>query len=129
MNNNTIYTDEETELLKLTKKVRVDALNNLVKNGPPDKTNELRVMNELATSLDKLVTDSANARLKHQDTQNNAELADLVRQTLINSRQKKLVSEKDRTIPKDKTLDSVVPGQTEMLPTPLDPSEFIDVEE
>lgn len=127
-NNNSIFTDEENEILELTKKVRVDALKTLVKDGSPTKTNELRILNELSTSLDRVVQDSAANRLKSEDVKNSGATIDLVRETLLHAGKMKseMTVEKTRELDNSFQLENIVPGHTDINPGQLDPSEFVE---
>lgn len=124
--NNTIYTPEEEEILNLTKKVRVDIVNNMVKNGVPERSGDIRVLNEVSSSLDKLISDSANARIKHQDTANNKASAELIIAAIM-SKKKDIPIQVNRKTEIDDVIDiEVVPGQMDINPAKLNPSDFIE---
>ena len=133
INNNTIFSEEEQALLEKSKNLRVTLVDNLIKNADPKDRNygsTARVANELLTSLDKQITDSATIRVKHQDVQNNEATADLVRQTLINSRKlKNTTGVRNLELDPSLKLDNIVPGQTDINPGQLDPSEFVETDE
>lgn len=130
MADDTIFTDEERAILELTKKVRVDAIKSLVKNGSPTRTNELRILNEISTSLDKVVQDSASNRLKSDDVKNSNATIDLVRETLLNAQRikSKITINGPRELDNSFKLDNIVPGHTDINPGKLEPSEFIDTD-
>jgi len=129
MSDNSIFTDDEKEILELTKKVRIDALKSLTKNGSPVKTNELRILNEISTSLDKVVQDSASNRLKSEDVKNSSATVDLVRETLLNAQKikSKMTMNTVRELDSNFKLEHIVPGHTDINPGKLEPSEFIDI--
>lgn len=73
-NNNSIYTQEELDVLKLTREKRLTIVNDMTRNGTPSKAGEVEVLNQVLTSLDKSVHDTVSNRLKHQENNNKAEI-------------------------------------------------------
>jgi len=127
--NNSIYTEDELEILNLTKKVRVDIVENMTKNGVPERSSDIRVLNEVAGSLDKLISDSANTRVKHQDSANNKAAAELVIAALRDRGNRK-TTPVERDIVLDDSVDvEVVPGQMDINPDKLSPGDFITIED
>lgn len=72
--NNSIYTQEELDVLKLTREKRLTIVNDMTRNGTPVKAGEVEVLNQVLTSLDKSVHDTVSNRLKHQENNNKAEI-------------------------------------------------------
>jgi len=127
-NNKSIYTDEENEILDLTKRVRVDTLKNMVKDGVPERSGDIRVMNELAGSLDKLVVDTANTRIKHQDSSDAKATADLVVAALMHRSTPTNTPQRTTTVLAKEITVETVPGQMDINPEQLNPGDFIDAE-
>lgn len=72
-NNNSLYTQEELDILKLTREKRLTMVNDMTKGGTPGYK-EVEVINQMLTSLDKSVHDSVSNRVKLQDTNNKTEI-------------------------------------------------------
>ena len=129
MAESSIFTKEEQELLEFTKKIRVNTLNKMVENGVPESTSEIRVLNELATSLDKQVNDNAANRLKHNDNNNKEAVLDLVSELIKNSAIDKAnankATEVDRVIPKELLPTDIVDGELDVGSQNLDPADYI----
>ena len=123
---NTIYTKEEEEILNLTKKVRVDIVKNMIKNGVPERSGDIRVLNEVASSLDKVISDSANSRIKHQDSANTKASAELVVAALLSKKNELPIVENRTLVIDDSVTVEVVPGQMDINPDKLNPSDFIE---
>ena len=75
MDNNSIYTQEEQDLLKLSQTTRKKIIEDMTKNGIPSYK-EVEVLNQVLASLDKSVNDAATIRQKHQDSNARAENLD-----------------------------------------------------
>lgn len=116
---NELYTPEELEQLNSGKKIRSELVTNLIKNADPGSKyygSTARVVNELLTSLDKSIHDSANTRLKHQDAQNANNTLDVIADIFkhIHSSSKNLPV-RNTVILEDKFLpDDVVPGELDI---------------
>jgi hypothetical protein len=132
--NNSIYTEEELALLNKSKSMRVQMVDAVFKEsgGAPTHGGTIRVVNEVLTSLDKTVNDAAQARLKHQETQNQGEILDTVAAVF-----KAVASQKSSHRAEDVILevttkevpDDIVPGETEIHPDQLMIEDFIQREE
>lgn len=89
-NNNSIYTQEELDILKLTREKRLTIVNDMTRNGTPPKAGEVEVLNQVLTSLDKSVHDTVSNRLKHQENNNKAEImlsvAEAIKQVKANNK-------------------------------------------
>lgn len=86
---NSIYTQEELDILKLTKEKRLTIVNDMTKNGTPGYK-EVEIVNQVLTALDKSVHDSVSNRLKHQENNNKAEIllsvAEMIKQVKVNNK-------------------------------------------
>jgi len=128
-----MFTPEEQEILELTKKVRVDTLKKMVEKGVPERSGDIRVLVELSSSLDKVINDTATNRLKMQDTQNNKANAEMIVAAIMAKKDTNVNVNIDRPseLPDEVIEIEVVPGQTDINPAKLNPSEFLpqDTEE
>lgn len=86
---NSIYTQEELDILKLTKEKRLTIVNDMTKNGTPGYK-EVEIVNQVLTALDKSVHDSVSNRLKHQENNNKAEIllsvAEMIKQVKVSNK-------------------------------------------
>jgi hypothetical protein len=129
--NKTIFTPDEQRILNFTKAKRLQSVEALYKNGSPEKTNELRIANELMTSLDKAINDQATNRLKYQETQSKGEVANKLAglaRAIAESRAKRRpigILETDANyVP-----DDIVEGEMDINPDMLDPNEYLSPNE
>ena len=128
--NNGIFTEEEQELMELTKKVRVDVIKNMVKNGPPEKTREIEVLVMTASSLDKQVNDNAANRLKFQDNNNKEAVLDIVAEALkAVSKSNGKIQPAITSLPQEHMVDDFAPGEAIIDAEVLEISDFIPKEE
>ena len=127
--NSGIYTDDELKLLDTTKKVRLDIIKDMTKNGVPDRVGDLRVLNEVMTSAESSMHTQVNNRLKHQDTGNTEAMLELVAETL---KQAANVHTTPRTtpvvLPDEHTTIDIVPGETDINPSQLSIEDFVKQE-
>ena len=124
-----LYTEEELDLLEKSKKLRVGLVDNLVIHADPTAKNynsTARVVNELLTSLDKTIHDSANTRLKHQDSQNVGNIADImagifkeIHTQNANAPKRETVILEDKFLP-----DNLVPGELSIEQPVLELKDF-----
>ena len=125
--NNSIYTEDELSILERGKKVRLSIVDNMTKDGMvPDRVGDIRVLNEVVSGLEKSVHDSANNRLKLQDSQNQEAVAENVAELLKQMAMKKPVNKGNRVIELSESFVPVdiVPGETEVSPEQLDIQDF-----
>jgi hypothetical protein len=84
-------------------------------------------MTELAGSLDKVVTDSANIRVKHSDVQSKEAMAGIVAATLAAVSSRKVpVSAREIALPDSIDVEIIVPGNMDINPTQLNISDFVN---
>ena len=86
MDNNSIYTADELEILELTKRKRIDIVNDMTKGGIPGYK-EVEILNQVLAGLDKSVNDAATMRQKHQDSNARADAIAKVIETIKQIRQ------------------------------------------
>jgi len=124
--NTTIYTEEELALLDKTKKIRLDVADNMIKNGVPNNVGEIRVLNEVLTTLDKSVNETVANRLKHNENENKEALLDTVALALSNIQQSKVAAtDRDIDAPDEVIPTDIVPGETDIGVSQLNASDFI----
>ena len=133
MDNNSIYTQEEQDLLKLSQTTRKKIIEDMTKNGIPSYK-EVEVLNQVLASLDKSVNDAATIRQKHQDSNARAETIASVVEIL------KQVKEQNALVAGRENLDDVeldiefipvdiVPGEQDMDQRQLTLDEMMEEEE
>lgn len=118
MDNNSIYTQEEQELLKISKDVRKQIIQDMMKGGTPSYK-EVEVLNQVMSALDKSVNDAATIRQKHQDSNAKAETLAAVLETIKQiSNQEAMAARANKQIETelDATFipDDIVPGEQDM---------------
>lgn len=118
MDNNSIYTQEEQELLKISKDVRKQIIQDMMKGGTPSYK-EVEVLNQVMSALDKSVNDAATIRQKHQDSNAKAETLAAVLETIKQiSNQEAIAARANKQIETelDATFipDDIVPGEQDM---------------
>ncbi len=131
---NELYTPEELEQLDTGKKIRTELVTNLVKNADPGSKyygSQARVVNELLTSLDKSIHDSANTRLKHQETQNANNTLDVIADVFKYLHTNKAdIQPRETIILDDKFLpDDAVPGELDIDQPMLEIKDFETIKE
>lgn len=115
MDNNSIYTQEEQDLLKLSQTTRKKIIEDMTKNGIPSYK-EVEVLNQVLASLDKSVNDAATIRQKHQDSNARAETIASVVEIL------KQVKEQNALVAGRENLDDVE-LDIEFIPVDIVPGE------
>jgi len=130
IDNNSIYTEKEQAILEKTISVRSRIVDELTKDGQvPYKSGDIRVLNEVMNSLDVSVNNSANTRLKSEDTKNNAQLHEMVAAMLnqidVNSDNKAVNDVVEVELLDEYIPDDTVPGEMDINPETLDTSMFV----
>lgn len=117
MENTSIYTQEELDILKLTKEKRLAMVEDMTKGGTPGYK-EVEVINQMLTSLEKSVHDTVSNRLKHQDNSNKAEIlstvAEAIKSIKANSQNIPEVEEIDLLLEDKFIPDDIVTGEQDM---------------
>lgn len=117
MENTSIYTQEELDILKLTKEKRLTMVEDMTKGGTPGYK-EVEVINQMLTSLEKSVHDTVSNRLKHQDNSNKAEIlstvAEAIKSIKANSQNVPEVEEIDLLLEDKFIPDDIVTGEQDM---------------
>lgn len=129
MDNNSILTSEEQEVLKMTHEYRKQILYKAFENGAPNNSKDVEAINGVLNSMDKAAYDAANTRLKHQDTQNSSMLLDTIAEVIktVQEQKRKYVDEdveRKITIPEDKQITDIVPGEMKVEKDELTLQEF-----
>jgi len=127
--NNTIYTGTEIGLLQKLSGIRLDTIDNMIKDGKvPDKVGEIRVLNEMITAAETNIQKSAENRLKHQDSMNKDSLLDTVAEMLkviSKTTASHTVARLTNELPDTYLPTDIVEGEIEIQPEALDPSKFL----
>ena len=126
--NNSVYTEEELNILKKTEEIRLRIVNKMTEKDIPSKTSELRVLNEILNSLDKSVHDKVSNKLKQKENENKSAMLDTVAEalTIITKKQKQQVIQ-NRTIevPDSVVPDDIVPGETDINSLPIELEDIV----
>lgn len=126
--NSTGYSNEDLKTLNDGIELRKRLVNNVIENGLPKKSGDMRVINEILSSNDKSIHDKTNNIIKHQTGQTSEETIKMVASILIESK-KKLNDLPDRDTSEevdDKVLDiDTVEGETDIQPEKLNIEDFI----
>jgi len=128
MNNNKIYTDEELEQLATIKKTRMDIIGSMTVDGVPTRSGDIRVLNEVLTSADKMISDSANTRLKQADSASNGAATEMVIQLLMQAKADKAncrINTNAPNITGEAAVVATVSGETDINPEPLVATDFV----
>lgn len=127
---NSIFTAEESADLKRFSDLRKDLINVMVKDGTPDNTREIRLLNELLVAGEANIQKTAENRLKHEDNLNKEAIAESVSLLLkkIQNNKNDLPSRGTDSVEVGENLIPVdlVPGETEINPIKLNPEEFLN---
>lgn len=108
-----VFLPEETRVLDKTLQLREDIIDNFIKNGLPDKTNEIRVLNELMNSMDSQVLSKVDKRLKVKEDSNNEVAINVIKELLKknDSKREALPVNKDLYIDIELDISEVVFGE------------------
>lgn len=123
-----VYTEEELEIINKSKNIRLQIVDAMTKDRVPTDSREVRVINEVLTSLDKTVHDTANTRIKHQDSANKEAILDMVAETLKQTAKRRKEIDPStlvREVPTEYLEIDTVPGETEIQPGRLNPTDFL----
>jgi len=126
--NNSIYTSEEQKQLDTIKKVRFDIIDVMTKEGPPDAVGEIRVLNEVLNSADKMIVDTATIRTKQEAVNTNGAAVEMVVELLRQSRANKQEFDKEGNVPTilaNVKQIALVDGEGDITPEPLVPDDFV----
>jgi len=85
MDNSSIYGTDEQRILDKTMDVREQMVDNFIRGGVPEKTNEIRVINEVLNSMDAQVMSKVSNRLKTDESKNDSEILSMVKNILLSS--------------------------------------------
>jgi len=127
---NSIYTEEEQEVLDLVKSTRINIIKDMTNEGTsvPDNVGKIRVLNEVLTATDKMIAETATIRVKQTEAANSGATTAMVVELLKKSRtmQQQFIGEgKPPVIEQEVAKVDLVPGETDVNPEPLDPEEFV----
>ena len=113
-NNNSLYTQEELDILKLTREKRLTMVNDMTKGGTPGYK-EVEVINQMLTSLDKSVHDSVSNRVKLQDTNNKTEILASVAEAIKQlNMQRAKAKQSNEVVDVEHIPIDLVPGEQDM---------------
>ena len=76
------YNQEELDTLEKAKRIRMGIVDAMVKDGIPDNTREIRLLNEVLMSMESSIHTGVANRIKYVDGQNTANIQATVAETL-----------------------------------------------
>lgn len=121
-----IYTEQEEELLKYTEEKRIQMVDNFFKDGIPSTTGEVRVVNEVLTSLENSLHTKVSNRLKNEENKNNGDVLATVVETIKQIRTNISNSSINTKEFNKNTIEyELVPGETDINTKELEQSDFI----
>jgi len=109
-----LYLPEEYRLINKTVNIRERIVDEMIKDGLPYKTNEIRVINELLNSIDSNVLGRVDRRIKQKSEEGEKDMRDLVKAIILEGEKiKKEMKpvELNQELPEEYILETVVPGE------------------
>lgn len=121
------YNQEELDTLEKAKRIRMGIVDAMVKDGIPDNTREIRLLNEVLMSMESSIHTGVANRIKYVDGQNTANIQATVAETL---RQAAIMTAQNKaaiTVVDVEELsdEEVVDGEMEINPVELPVSDFM----
>lgn len=134
LDNSTIFTNTELEQLEETKKYRRRILEVAFQGeNTPTDAKDVEAINSVLNSMDKMVMDQVNLRLKHQENQNKDAVLDAVSETLkaINSSKQRNAMNNNRELEIDNKLvpTDTVRGELDINPETISLTEIMEEED
>ena len=109
-----LYLPEEYRLINKTVNIRERIVDEMIRDGLPYKTNEIRVINELLNAIDSNVLGRVDRRLKHSENEGEKDMRDLVKAIILEGdkikREIKPI-ELNQTLPDEYVLDNPQQGE------------------
>lgn len=126
---NGIYTPDEQSILDRNRRVRnlmVDALTDKG-TAAPDSTRDFRILNEILSASDNDVHSGAATRVKQEAAANATAMKDMVAEALLalHSKSRGIPSRTTAPIIDNEYIPEIVPGETDINPGRLNPSDFL----
>ncbi len=123
------FTEEDKDILALTRKLRVDMIKENTKDGYiPTRGGDMRVLNEIANSLDTQVMSVADTKNKETANKNTDDMfrliAENIRQSKLNDANSSGGPQIDIHLDGRITSDKLVPGQMDINPDKLSVKDF-----
>lgn len=125
---NGAYSQQEKDDLEKLKRIRMEAIESLIKDGIPVKVSEIRVLNELITTGEKSIHDTVANQLKYKDNDNKDNLNKLVAAVLLNTKTNTSgigVRKEEPILTEDLVTDGILEGELNQGIQDLDTNEFI----
>ena len=109
-----LFLPEEMRILNKTLRIREEVVDELVKDGVPTNSRDIRVLNEVLNAMDANVLGRVDRRLKKQEEENNGRVTEMVKELLINLSKEDTVNvstEYKEIELNDDTVIDLVPGE------------------
>jgi len=122
-----LLSQEDLDLLRETRKVRMDLIKDMTVDGVPTRSGDIRVLNETLDATDRQVMELAKLKAKQQENDTNNAAVGLVVEILnkVGASGHKQLTNVEVELPDDFIPVDIVPGETDINAEELDLSNFI----
>jgi len=124
---NVLLTDEQRLILK-TRKIRENIVDSYIENkGVPEKSSDIRVINEVLNSIDSNVTGVAELRLKHEENKQSEDMSEAIVEVFrqLSDKPKLEVNIENKRLDDKYIPDDIVPGEDVIEYQELNPDEIM----
>jgi len=122
-----LFTSDEEELLKKTRKVRLDLIDSMTEDTVPTRSGDIRVLNETLDAMDRQILDIAKIKAKATEEDNNNKVTNMVVELLSRvSSNTPLARNSDISLPDEYIPVDVVPGELDINADRLELKDFIN---
>jgi len=110
-----IFLPDEHRLIQKTLSIREKIVDEMVKDGVPTNSRDIRVLNEVLNSIDALVLGKADRRLKREENNSKSEMIEFVSSLLLTleKKEKNIQVNREIELPDTEVLEDIVPGEDE----------------
>lgn len=125
-----LFGAEEESIISKTRKIRLDLIDDMVDGGMPQRSGDIRVLNETLDALDRQVLDVTKIKAKQKEDDGNNKTILMVTELLSRVQQGKpqVIPNREIDLPDDYIPADIVPGETDIGPEQLELKNFMDGE-
>ena len=123
-----LYNNEEQEIIDYVFNKRKAMVEEIFKNGIPKDVGTARVVNEILSGMEGQVESSVKLKLSKNKDDTNSMVVSMVA-GLLNQVNEQIINKREEDIPEligDEKEVSVVEGETDIDPEPLDVASFVE---
>lgn len=124
-----ILTDQDLERLETSYRCRSAIVENIFKDGIPNKVSVMETINKILDSMDKSIYDRANIKLKHEENQNKEAILDIITETLTNISKQNIQVNRDTELDNEYIPDDIVDGETDIQPDQITLTDIVEEEQ